>query len=417
MRRSSLQLLPLVNLVKRLFSGTQKSLLEFASNVEEIQPAETGYYPRAIYTPGSLDRIVAVHPWTTLPLELAQIETSMNHAAVIRYEFENVLVHPLGLDLRDGARMRIRGGLLPKARSNRIKYLETATYCMTPAVSRYFGHWLRDGCATALLTPPGDPLILSANKGWDHSPCYLRAFNLEPERTDRLYVRRLVLFQDHGQGSSKQRRYEELRRRIRFAYPAEDDGPRKVYLRRGAGGRQRVLTSEGDLVDRLVTQGFDIVDVLRLSMEDLAYRLRSARIIVSMEGSHVNHAYFSAPDHAKVLLLIPADRVSLVHAGIARALGFGFGFCVISAEPGGYRVEINELLSTLETLENAPKPMTTCGPARQRPKPADQQRASEAEPRDEHVPGVRAGADAQAVCTSPVDLRDGGRRARTGRRT
>ena len=99
-------------------------------------------------------------------------------------------------------------------------------------------------------------------------------------------------------------------------------------------------------------QVVDIVELEGSSVQDLADRLADARRIVSVEGSHINHAYFLAPAGVSVLALMPDDRFSLVHSGRSRGFGARFGFSVVRNSGNGYLVDVDAVLRTLDLMEN-----------------------------------------------------------------
>ena len=352
MARTRVRLLPLTNIGRRLIGG-QRDVRDLARAVEEIAPAEVEPVPPAIYLPGAEKHFFGAHPWTTVETELSVLDTTAHHGPVRRYEFHDVLAHPAGFDSPGGGRHRIRRGQGVAAGSGRIARIHTACYCMSRASDTYFGHWLRDACPTALLARAGEAQIIHAQPDWTHAPAYLEAFSLNPESSPVVHVEKLSLFEDHAQGSSKRQRYASLRKLVRAAFPSRDDGPRAVYFRRGASGARRTIANEEALIARLSDVGFTVVDVMGQSLADLAYNLRSARLVVTIEGSHVNHLYFLLPDAARLLVLIPADKLAMVHLGICRALRFRFGFSVLSPVEDEYGADIDGVLETLELLEQA----------------------------------------------------------------
>ena len=80
----------------------------------------------------------------------------------------------------------------------------------------------------------------------------------------------------------------------------------------------------------LEAEGFDIVDVSSGLAERFG-KLANAPLVVSLEGSHFNHAYFAMKSGSAVLALIPADRSTAIHRVVSHTMGMRFGCVVLEA--------------------------------------------------------------------------------------
>ena len=65
-----------------------------------------------------------------------------------------------------------------------------------------------------------------------------------------------------------------------------------------------------------------------MEVEDIIRSLWNARIIISVEGSAINHALYPMALNGAVLVLQPPYRFVNAHKGISNAIGRKYGFYV-----------------------------------------------------------------------------------------
>lgn len=351
MSRNSTRYTFLRHTLLKLF-GFGLSIAEAAVEVELIQPEEREATPQVYVLPGQIERARrGVDGHSTLEEELKPFRSEyLVHAPVIRYTLRECVVHPNGVDFL-GGRISNAGGQRLKARRKPAEYVHKAVYCMTPVSHQYFGHWLRDACATALLARPGEDVLLDARTDWPHAAQYVDAFDLQARgATPAVHVHELSVYQDFSQGSSKRARYEQLRQRAaaHFGMPVEKGQP--VYLRRGHTGAGRVIHNEDAVTRHLEGMGFRILDVANLTARELYLGLAASPVVVSIEGSHLNHIYMSMRKGGSLLVLMPADRFSSTHYGVSAALDIRFGFLMAEVRQNSYHVDLDELTRTLTLM-------------------------------------------------------------------
>src|SRR6185295_7631888 len=78
----------------------------------------------------------------------------------------------------------------------------------------FFGHWLRDDCATHLLAERFGAPKSMPTPTWPDRDGYLKLFGQSYGRLYRAYVRQLVLFDDIHQNANKAERFRTLRSRV-----------------------------------------------------------------------------------------------------------------------------------------------------------------------------------------------------------
>lgn len=347
------RLLPMINL--GLQTLRRRTDLDFSRiTAEVICPEETQPCRPLAYLEDRLDRVTApIDGFDTLENELALLKTTeVRHAPTIRYTLSDCIVHDAGFDRLGGA-FRKKGVRRPDFLLRPITELASISYCMSGVSNQYFGHWLQDAYTGALLTRPGEALLLDVRKDGSHAADYVRAAGLTP-LPDGVYVaRELHCYQDYSQGPSKRARIAELRARLAAAIAEGSHYARgsAVYFRRGHSGIARLIENEGELMQALTAKGFEVFDLEGASVTDIHQRFRHARTVVSIEGSQQCHLTFALPAGATLISLMPTDRFTMVLLAYARAIDLQWGCVMIDPATHGYRVNVDDVFRTLDLAE------------------------------------------------------------------
>lgn len=343
--------IPFLSVANRLLRR-KKDLAAAAVQTSVLQPEEFEDCPAPTFLEGELAKVTASVPGhTSLTDELWRTtDRRTRHAPLIRYTLENCLVHPYGFDYRAGAlrtaRIASHGYMFA-----RPEPLPEASYCMNRVSHEFFGHWLMDACPTALLAKSPEPFILDIRSDWPNAAEYAEVLGLHPESAGVKIVKRLHVYQDHGLGSHKRGRFAEMRARMAAKFGDTPLAARPVYLRRGGTGVTRQIANEEAVIEALQRQGFEIFDVAGASVEAAYRRFRNANLVISVDGSHLNHLYLAMAPGTALLKLVPSDRFTMIHALRSRAFGLNFGFLVMTPDQGGYQVDIARLLKTVEMMQ------------------------------------------------------------------
>ena len=319
--------------------------------VEELHAAETTPVRPPAMLPGMIDRATDGNEHSPLAQELeTALATEVTHAPVIRHRLRDALVR------RDGFATprrldRYAGRVRAADFTDPLTEVGTLRYCLDPVIRRYFGHWLTDAIPTAHIEPELGSLWMPHNPGWGHAPGYLEALSLAPLTAPLVHAEELILYQDYGQGRHKQARYAAIRQALHSTFGGAGGGD-CVYIRRGATGVAREVSGEDALIERLVARGWLVVDVATASVADLQRALCGARVVVSVDGSNIDHAHLSLAPGGVMVVLIPHDRFTVRQLGLSRAHGVSPGVVVMEgAAGGGYRVDLDEVLRTVDLAE------------------------------------------------------------------
>lgn len=314
-----------------------------------LQSEEQSEERAPIYLDGELEKATKAHPQSTLEIEYDRARDRLaQHAPVVRYEARDILVTPAGL-YTAGSALRINAPTdLSALLRTPLVETDAAAICDTGVTLRYFGHLIQDALPTALLAQEGEVPVITTNPKWQDVPAYFTGLGIDPIRMPLHLAKRAVWFEDFGQGTLKRQRYQTIRKRLRDAYPASQPGKR-IYFKRPAGGDVRTIINEGEMIQALTQAGFVVVDPSSMKAEELLPILMDASVSVGIDGSHLNHLYFTLAEGAVAVCLIENDRFTMQQADYSRANGLVPAFMVLEGQMGvGYRVDVPGLLKTLE---------------------------------------------------------------------
>ncbi len=138
-------------------------------------------------------------------------------------------------------------------------FIDQAVLANSIQGTRFFGHWLRDDCATSLLFPPASNLVAPARQPWTDEQFYVDLLDQKPAKTiTHARINELIYFDDLANNSHKLPRFISHRGTIRKKRRPKNSHD-IVYISRGPSARGRVIDNEADLIRALEAQGVKIV--------------------------------------------------------------------------------------------------------------------------------------------------------------
>jgi len=345
----SLRSAPYARLVKRAIfgPGTPKSV---AYDEETLCPEETTLTRPPVFLPGQLDRVTGGTEHSPVAMELASmLATTYTHAATIAYHIRDAV-------LFDGSIYagNLRHFIADKAQfggTGEPRHLKAAGLASTTVGTRYFGHWLRDDCIQYLLAQQAGPPICVRNPVTEHKRKYAAYFGQDLTPTDRAFIDDLTIYQDYAQNSLKRRRYDALTNLVRSKFPRQHRD-KLVYLRRGHTGVPRPVHNEPALVQALEKHGFVVLDVASDDLDHILATLTRARLVISIEGSHITHCCYALEEGCGLVTLQPSDRFTAFHRHWTECVGVTLGFVVGVPSAFGYQFESREVLETVDQVLN-----------------------------------------------------------------
>ncbi|MCV0437574.1 MAG: glycosyltransferase family 61 protein [Hydrogenophaga sp.] len=341
-------------MLKRVTGGKAVDIRTQASKTWVLCPAEEAHTPPAIHLPGEIDRIQSVSPWRMHDAELASIHGGqVRHASSEAHLLEDVEL--AGAFLYKDAAVSQPGfgkrhwwlsGSIPLERY-------TESHLITSHMgSHFFGTLLLDDYPLALLPPEGAHRLPMCTQPSRHNAQYRELLELPMSLpVQRARIDRLIVYTDFAQNSLKVKRYEVLRTALRRNCPRTATSSAGVYLRRGRSGELRLLDNEAQVEEMLAGMGFDIIDPMVLTAAEISSRTLDAPLVISVEGSHLSHAIFSASDTATFVVLQPPDRLCMTYKEYTDQMGsMRFAFLVGDRSAQGFRVEPDHLKRLLDLV-------------------------------------------------------------------
>ncbi|MEM6945097.1 MAG: glycosyltransferase family 61 protein [Pseudomonadota bacterium] len=352
--RATPRLWPWTNLLRRIVlgRGSGGAVGEAGGEAAErelLHPEEVTRFAAPVFLDNQLLKVRSLAPNGPLGAHFSRLTGGqVRHGAVWRIRLKNALVHENGVSLNGRDVIKHRRGLPSAWQGGEIRRVPRASLAESGATRIWFGHWLRDGCTTALLAEENDRLLLPASPAWPDAAGYAALFGLDPAPPGPVLVEALSIYEDHAQGPSKRARMRTLRARLAAAVTPSEPGGR-VYLRRGRGGAKRLILNEDALAQRLSDRGFRVVDHEGKTVDALAAELVGAAVGVGIEGSHLNHLQFTLAEDGFLLVLVPPDRFTLMHLDFAEAAGLRGGFVVLDGSlEDGFTVNVDDVMRTLD---------------------------------------------------------------------
>lgn len=336
--------------------GTPPSLQLAATETVTVCPAETVPRPPAWFLPGQLDHVRG-YPATSEPeaQHLRISEGSVTHGATMAYRLDRAALLG-GYAFAGGARHQMvmdRAPFGPRhARALPGDIYGDVALIGTPISDIYFGHYLMDDSATALLAQDFGTVRAPYGRrrtGWTHAHDYRRMMDIEVPELGDTALGQVWLFDDIGMNSNRRQRMQQLRDRLRPAR-SERSG-HGVFIIRGRSGQvMRHLENEAELAEELARRGFEIVDPMRESAADLVRRLSGAALAVSVEGSALTHAYLTLQDRGAMLAIQPPWRFDNVWKDFADLLDMRYGFVLGEGGRDSFRVDIGNVLRSIDLI-------------------------------------------------------------------
>lgn len=327
--------------------GRGHSFFSAASEVVELSPSEVieGRPVKALA--GQLERVSA-SPFGASFLNEIEVARGgpCSVGATKMYVFQDVTV---------AKRWVICGGqheefIWPRSEwaFSKPEYFTEAAFSDSIQGSRFFGHWLRDDCATNVLFPSGLPLVRPNRERWADEEFYTELLGLRKARPIKhARIQKLTYIEDLANNSHKLARLNEHRRSVRQKIRCGPGGI--VYVSRGPSARGRSIQNEAELIDALQSRGVKIVIAEGLQPSMFLQEILDAELIVSAEGSQCAHAIYALRDNgAGLITLQPHDRFYLPHLEWIRLFGFDFGVVVSKPEKGDFWIDPEEVLRTID---------------------------------------------------------------------
>jgi Glycosyltransferase 61 len=332
--------------------GRSRDLFDVAKTVMIMAPAtcNKGGEP-CVMLPGQLDRVKSAAFNTQLQLEIEQLHgAERSHQPMRRFEIRDAIIHGSSIFAREGRRY-YNYGLADPAFDEPIEELDCAALRSSFIGTFFFGHWLRDDCASHLMAETEAPVVSLQHPDWPDTGFYQRIFGQDYRTLRKARVKRLILYDDITQSAHKAERFLKLRDKLEAQVAAQETG-HIVYLKRGDAGASRRLLNENEITGALEKRGVKIVQAEGQSAEQLVQTLRGSKLVISIEGSQISHALYTLRQGGGVLAIQPPRRLFNSHMDWTRVLDMRYGI-VVGIDQGNqdFTLPVDDLLRTIDLME------------------------------------------------------------------
>jgi len=345
--RLPIKLSPNIRHLKRLFfgPGTARSAARY---IEVLCPEERGEVRPSIYLDGQLDKATGAASGTDLAAQLCPVTTrTITHAPTIAYHVENAVL--TRGSIYSGNMKYFLYPKLPESTRAAPVHLTRAALASTKLGTQFFGHWLKDDCTLYLLAEKhGPPLSVPPLYTRVDQPHYESLFIQDWGSTIEAHIDHLIVYQDFSQNSLKRQRYRLLNARIRSRLVPKV--PALVYFKRGKTGVPRLIANEDEIIETLTKAGFVVVDIASDDLQTIITSLMDAKVVVTLEGSHLSHCWFSPENKSGVVTLQPPDSFTSITKGWLDAVSARFGFVVGDKRDGCTWFSVSDILKTVEIM-------------------------------------------------------------------
>jgi|GEM_PF-1350762 len=322
-----------------------------APDAEILQPEETVAVRPPVLLPGMLERVTGTDEHSELSQHLAAARASVvTHTPVVRYTYRKATIRRSGFSTWRHSERYCRTPWASEP-TGPIVHLPLVRYCHNVYSWRYFGHWLSDAVPSAFIDPDRGSLWMPPNPGWVHAVGYMDALDLKVNEAAQIYAEKLIVYRDFCQGSHKQKRYSLIREKLHLAF-GNKTSIDCVYISRGQTGTQRRISNEPLLIESIIRRGWKVIYIDKVSIAELQSTLCNSRVVVGIDGSHLDHAQLSLQSDSIMICLMPQDRFTMIHLNRCRAHGVRLGFVVLAGTiRDGYYVDLDEVLRTIDLTD------------------------------------------------------------------
>jgi hypothetical protein len=110
------------------------------------------------------------------------------------------------------------------------------------------------------------------------------------------------------------------------------------------------MLAEEAFIEQLRLRGIRILYVEHDPIHTIVQTIRTARVLITLEGSHGAHALCALPEGSGLLELVPPERFCTRHKEWADAVGLQYGFMVGTRREHGFDFQIDDVLRTVDLM-------------------------------------------------------------------
>jgi hypothetical protein len=88
-----------------------------------------------------------------------------------------------------------------------------------------------------------------------------------------------------------------------------------------------------------------------MSSGEIARKSMDAKVVVSVEGSHISHVIYTIADRGKLIVLQPPERFAMPYKEYTDRMEMSFGFTVGTPHEDGFVVDAGKLFKLMEKMQ------------------------------------------------------------------
>ena len=331
-------------------AGQTRSVERAASDIVTVCAEEEDVRRRAFFLPDQLDRVqLAVDG---VAFQTARIsETPVTHQATRALLYRNAALLD-GYVFAGRSRRQMIRSKPPRWPTAAPTRMDKVALVGTPVSDIFFGHYLMDDSATALLAQDFGPVrgVESANRAnWEHATDYRAMMGLEVPDLNNATFSEAWLFEDVGMNSNRRARMRAVRQRLSGISP-DRTGHGVFIIRSSHGQDRRILENEAEIANLLAQKGFTVINPMEEDAQTICRKISGAALVVSVEGSALTHAYLTMQDQGAIVTIQPPYRFDNVWKDFTDLLGMRYGFVVAEGSRQSFRVNPDDLMKTLDLV-------------------------------------------------------------------
>lgn len=340
----------LVNRVIRKITG--RPLERYCTNITEIYPAERLKSRPGIFFDSDIEKIKAVVNGD-VRYQIAKARGEDEHFATRVLNFTNASIR--GRYLISGLGVKEFRTSLGELYGDAPQVYDAAFLSTNEASGLEFGHWVRD-CLVAeeYGSEQGLPRVAVGRNAWQHEDGFRRLADMWCSYGSNIFVANLTVIDDRGLNSFWADRFMQVRGRIqrKVAMMTGEAAGERIFMRRGGRARPREPRNIEAVETALHAMGFRTIVPTDMTVDEIAVALRKAKVVVSAEGSHLNHIHYFCPNNVKLLIIQNPWRFSVYHKRFIDINDGLLSFIVgIPKEASLYDIETNELLRLVDKID------------------------------------------------------------------
>lgn len=332
--------------------GFDCDFTQHAARSWEIEPACKSERLAAVFDDEDLQKVTLVAPHTTLDLQVEQLRAgSYQCSARKAHLLKDVsMVGGHFFKLRMVHSMAHRP--LPAVSIRPTQKIEAGVLGTSEYGNKYFGHWF---CDDVLMSRTAQQFgtvyghVNADNRLFGHQPRYADLFDWNINLLENAHFRELTILDWSPMTPRHGERFVDLRSRLPIDRSKHNPG---VMLLRATSGQQRVLSNELQIAEIVRARGFEVLDPMTSTVDQLVRACSNARVVMGVEGSHLAHGFLPLAPGGTLFTFQPPFKFDNFWKGRCDCVGARYAFVVgTQTSDAGFEVDAYQVQRMLDRVQ------------------------------------------------------------------